>query len=134
MRESAERPMTRRHFLGLSAGIVVAGLVPLTGCEAAPDRDEVLGRPETLFRLADDATIRSIGRSYRTATPTESDAESLRALILDASPESADRTGLDHRLRERIRADFDSDRTVLVDGWLLSVTEARQAAFFSLRP
>ncbi|MFO7588644.1 MAG: hypothetical protein R6X22_11290 [Gemmatimonadota bacterium] len=134
MREGAERPLTRRHFLGLSAGIAVAGLVPLTGCGAAPDGDETLGRPETLSRLADDATLRSIGRSYRTETPTESDAESLRALLLDGSPESADWSGLERRLRERIRADFDSDRTVLVDGWLLSVTEARQAAFFSLRP
>jgi hypothetical protein len=32
-----------------------------------------------------------------------------------------------------IRDDFAAGRTVLVDGWVLSVTEARQAALYSLR-
>jgi len=32
---------------------------------------------------------------------------------------------------DRIRDDFGAGRTVVVDGWLLSVTEARQCALYS---
>jgi hypothetical protein len=35
---------------------------------------------------------------------------------------------------DQIRDDFTAGRTVVVDGWVLSVTEARQAALFSLAP
>ena len=35
---------------------------------------------------------------------------------------------------DQIRDDFESGRITVVDGWLLSVTEARQAALFSLTP
>jgi hypothetical protein len=31
-----------------------------------------------------------------------------------------------------VRRDFDTGRTVLVNGWVLSATEARQCALFSL--
>jgi hypothetical protein len=37
-------------------------------------------------------------------------------------------------IRSQIQADFAADRTVMLDGWVLSVTEARQCALFSLTP
>jgi hypothetical protein len=35
-------------------------------------------------------------------------------------------------MSDLVRGDFAHGRTVIVDGWILSVTEARQCALFSL--
>jgi len=35
-------------------------------------------------------------------------------------------------MEERVRADFAAGRVVVVRGWILSVTEARECALFSL--
>ena len=35
---------------------------------------------------------------------------------------------------DQVRDDFANGRTVLVNGWVLAVTEARQCALFSLAP
>jgi hypothetical protein len=64
--------------------------------------------------------------------PAERDAEALRAAIL-AAPR-ASRLGETPRVpvAELVRSDFAEGRTVVVHGWVLSVTEARQCALFSL--
>jgi hypothetical protein len=36
------------------------------------------------------------------------------------------------RVDRRVQADFDQGRTVMLRGWILSQTEARQCALFSL--
>jgi hypothetical protein len=35
-------------------------------------------------------------------------------------------------LEDQVREDFIKGHTILVDGWVLSVTEARQSALFAL--
>ena len=59
--------------------------------------------------------VRDIGEQYRRLVPDESDWMRL------SGPISA-----------LVRRDFETGRTVLVNGWVLSVTEARQCALFSL--
>ena len=63
--------------------------------------------------------VREIGTRYRAATPRENTADALRTALSNSS-------------REKIRDDFEAGRTIVVDGWVLSITEARQAALFSL--
>lgn len=67
--------------------------------------------------------VREIGTRYRAATPRENSTDSLRAALARSPGGSID---------EQIHNDFEAGRTVLVDGWLLSITEARRAALFSL--
>jgi hypothetical protein len=77
--------------------------------------------------------VRELGAHYRAATPSENSADALRAaLSTDSSLQKP--TSKNGSFDAQIRDDFAAGRTVTVDGWVLSVTEARQAALFSLKP
>jgi hypothetical protein len=127
-------PLTvnRRRFLQLSVFGVLASAGE-SACSPSTDRDTAaVDRPQLLAMLGPDR-VRQLGTHYRATTPTENSADALRAAISAGEgihlPFSGDRS-LEHQVRD----DFAQGRTVLVDGWVLSVTEARQAALFSLSP
>jgi hypothetical protein len=63
--------------------------------------------------------VRALGRRYRELVP----AVDLFALRPRRSTVS-----------DLVRDDFAGGRTIVIDGWVLSVTEARQCALFSLLP
>jgi len=76
--------------------------------------------------------VREIGRSYREMATGENDVRVLTEAIL------ADRNGsasaaLSARLDQQVKDDFTQGRTVKVNGWILSVTEAQQCALYSLQ-
>ena len=112
--------MDGRQFLRVTAAGAVSGLsVPVIGVGAsrADDRTlRALAYPDLLGVLGAER-VHAIGVRYREATPAERDAAALRAAIGPAA---------------LVARDFADSRTVLVDGWVLSVTEARQCALFSL--
>jgi len=112
----------RRQFLRLSAAGTAA--VALVACARDDADDARLAQPALLAVLGADV-VRDLGLRYRRETPSENDQARLRAAI-----------GASHRtqasLEELIKADFAEGRTVVVNGWLLSATEARQCALYSL--
>ena len=121
--------MNRRRFLALSA-TVAAGMAT-TACASGADA-AALANPDLLSALGPDA-VRRLGQRYRENVPRESDAPGLEAAIGASRPWAA-RIGLSHStLADQVRDDFDAGRTVVVDGWLLSMTEARQCALYSTR-
>jgi hypothetical protein len=77
--------------------------------------------------------VRELGMHYRAAVPKENTATALRAAIADGGPRGL-RFPWTPRpsMEQQVRDDFAAGRTVLVEGWVLSVTEARQCALFSL--
>lgn len=78
--------------------------------------------------------VRSLGTRYLRTAPSESSASALRTAISERVSSGLhlpwDRTSVDDAVRE----DFAKGRVVLVDGWILSLTEARQCALFALAP
>jgi hypothetical protein len=124
--------LDRRRFLQLSAlGIVAA--VADSACVASSDRaDGAVDRPQLLAMLGPER-VRQLGAHYRASTPSENSAAALRAALSSGhgSQSPSIKSG---SLDDQIRDDFAAERTVIVDGWVLSVTEARQAALFSLSP
>ena len=115
--------LDRRRFLQLSAIGIAAGLTDL-GCAERNDRR--LDQPG-LIDVLGPQRVHELGTHYRAQTPAERDAETLRAKISEAS------SGLFHKsVDDAIEDDFENGRTVVVDGWVLAVTEARQAALFAL--
>ena len=117
----------RRRFLQLSAiGIATVAVAP--GC--SPGR--ALDHPQLLSMLGD-ARVRQLGMKYRALAPAESSGEALRA-ALSAEPSTHSAFFRSSSIDDAVHEDFVTGRTVLVDGWVLSVTEARQAALFSLTP
>lgn len=123
--------MKRRDFLGMTAA-GVAGLAAWPGgAEAAGVSRAFLAHPHLLGILRDDAVVARLGRAYRDAVPAERTAHALEAALLaeaPAAPIASARVWVD----AQVQRDFDAGRTVTLDGWVLSVTEARQAALFSL--
>jgi hypothetical protein len=122
--------ITRRGFLaGLAAGIVGAAIglrLHWSGGGATGDAMRLAGvlqHPDSAARL---------GRLYLDGTPREADAARLVTLIGAAPVSVTTDEALRASLDERIRNDFINGNTVAVDGWLLSITEARLCALVSL--
>jgi hypothetical protein len=124
--------MDRRQFLSASAVAVVASLSG-TACSTGAAYDpRALAEPDLLSVLGPEA-VRKIGLRYREMVPAENDAEALHASILRARPWRSRLPWADApSLAELIESDFAEGRTILVQGWMLSATEARQSALFSL--
>lgn len=123
--------MHRRHFLRL-AGVATFGALA-SGCAAGREYDAVaLAHPELLKSLGPER-VRAIGERYRATTREESNAESLRQAIEDSRPAASRFFGAPGpALEDLVREDFERGRTVVVDGWVLARTEARQCALYSL--
>jgi hypothetical protein len=125
--------MDRRRFLQLAGAGVVAGLAT-SGCGAGgPSGARSLDRPDLLVALGPEH-VRAIGTRYRQIAEGEHDAGSLRSALLGPHTLRSRLPWLSPPVGERIRRDFERGDTVVVDGWILSVTEARQCALFSLLP
>jgi len=121
--------LDRRRFLQLSALGVVAAVADSACARSSDHADAALDRPQLLAMLGQER-VRQLGDHYRAATPRENSADALRAAISNGQGPRIPL--LRKSIDDQVRDDFEAGRTVLVDGWILSVTEARQAALFSL--
>jgi hypothetical protein len=74
---------------------------------------------------------REIGTQYRATMPKENTAAALRAAISNSQHKTFPWIGR-RSIDEQIRDDFAAGRTVVVSGWVLAETEARQCALYSL--
>lgn len=130
--------MKRRNFLWLSVAGTAALALPSLRCSNRKERlQKVLAQPEVLSRIRDAKTIRAIGDSYRKKVSAENDEELLQNLLLrdidgNILKTSADTSFIRTAIRKHIDKDFIEGRMTKVNGWILSVTEARQCALFSL--
>lgn len=119
--------MDRRAFLE-SAATGVLTIATGAACAEQQPSDEVLATP-ALTKMFGERRVLQFGEWYREMVPAESDPDVLRAAIVKGEerrfhfPWSRGMT-----IDERVADDFANDRTVLVNGWLLSRTEARQCA------
>jgi hypothetical protein len=120
----------RRRFLQLAATGMVAGLTTSACARDTGEEAGALGKP-ALVEMLGPERAREIGTRYRAAVPGENTADVLRAAILRSQhhkfPWIARRS-----IEDQIHDDFAAGRTVVVSGWVLSETEARQCALYSL--
>lgn len=125
--------MERRLFIRVAAaGAVGFGLSGPTLLKVPRDDVALLARPELLTILGRDRVV-DIGSTYLAASPEEGAASLASAILSDARimrglPEAA----LHEGVAKQIRGDFARHRTVRLNGWILSVTEARQCALYSI--
>ena len=119
--------MDRRRFVQVTAVGIVA-VVTNEACGSEGVRE--LAHPALVEMFGPERT-REIGTLYRAAVPQESTAAALRSAISSSRP-----TGFALSFRPPIETqvhdDFEDGRTILVGGWVLSQTEARQCALYSL--
>ena len=131
-----ENGTTRRDFLQGSAAFFAAWL--LGACSPkAPDSDtSATDRYDAFFSFRQAAE--EIGHHYIDDYPAEALEDALKDMIDRSLGEvgsltSADQEQLAELVRLAIRRDFKAGRTVTIDGWMLSVTEARLCALMALR-
>jgi len=130
---NGELYMKRRDFIQLSA--FAAGIItfPLLHSCSPTEGESAISKPVFLSRLLDANTIRAAGKAYLQKKPRENDDDKLIRLLAGNSSiaNAADEKTIHQFLDEKIKHDFETGNTVLVNGWVLAVTEARQCALFS---
>jgi hypothetical protein len=124
--------MNRKDFIQLSAFAAAAVSLPLL--HSCNSKEEIMSKPVFLSRLFDEKTISEAGKTYLQKTPAENGEDKLIKLLAGNSSiaNSTDETAIHQYLDKKIKQDFEKGNTVLVKGWVLAVTEARQCALFSL--
>lgn len=121
--------MKRRNFVLLASTGVVAVSIPAVNYffYDIPDYDRKLSIPQLLSLIWDEKNILASGAKYIKKFPEESSERALaRALFSNSVNRSND------KLEEITQADFSEGRLVVIDGWVLSKTEARQCALHYL--
>ena len=128
--------MQRRSFIKLSLATTVA--LTHQACDTSPFKgNKAFYYPQVMMKCTDEENLGKIGTAYRCKVPSEqTEDQLLAALYRDAPGDLALLTNsqdISNRLSTRIKSDFNEQKTIVLEGWVLSVTEARQCALFSLR-
>lgn len=128
---------TRRGFVALLAQAMAAvTLWPRLRWSRRPRAESPLEQAllETLDALPMRTSSARLGVAYLRHHPDEADPAGLLATLarrIDPNSEDDVQEDVGPRLLETFREDFEHGRTAIVDGWLLSVTEARALALIS---
>lgn len=109
-------------------------VIPLRGCKSNGLSD--LEKPQLLFRICDVNTIIDIGKSYRN-TFTDNSRQQLMDKLMEGTEDKEIFPNVSNRsiasfVEEKVKYDFKSGRILVIKDWVLSQTEARQCALFSL--
>lgn len=121
--------MERRNFVLLASAGIVAVSIPAVNYffYSVPDYDTKLSVPQLLSLIWDDETIRATGAKYLEKFPEENSERALaKALFANSANQSYE------KLEEKTKVDFAEGNTVVIEGWLLSKTEAQQCALTHL--
>ena len=121
--------LDRRRFLQIAT---LGGIATVLDSSCSSPRDAGDLAPQQLLAMLGPETVRAIGTHYRAAAPSENTTGALRSAIANGNQRFT--LTKPKPLDDHIRDDFAADRTVTVDGWILSITEARQCALYSLTP
>ncbi len=119
--------MKRRRFIHSAASVLALGVTPVAAAPPQTLALSALAQPGLLSFLGDSDYICQLGQAYRERYPAEDHAELLVRAILHGLDLQA--TGLQ---ASRIADEFVKGDTVLLNGWILSRTEARQSALYSI--
>jgi hypothetical protein len=124
-----DSPVSRRTAIRVgSGGALALVLGGIAGCADSPDDESTTSPPESFIipEIGEiDAGIIALGRRVIEVTG-EADLEMLLAQLPAGAGDPIERAAA------VVRADFSAARTVVIDGWVLSVSEARAAAAVSL--
>ena len=126
--------MKRKKFIYLSIGSAIAIASPMLYCRSQEKNlNKSLARPEFLSSICDAETVGEIGEAYLKKFPLEkTDAHLADLLLTDSTTHSVITSDFPLQLHQKITEEFITGKTVIINGWVLSQTEARQCALFYL--
>ena len=92
--------------------------------------------PDMLGQFCNEETIREIGKTYRKLSPEENTKAKLTDLLLtdvDGKKVAAtDKAAVLEVIEKKTQQEFSAYKTIIVNGWVITKTEACQCALFSL--
>src|SRR5688572_1055672 len=88
--------------------------------------------PQVLGQLCSRKMIMQMGREYLQKATLENDVTFLEELITYGQDSAMREIANGTLIGEKIKQDFDNHRIVVIRGWILSITEARQCALYYL--
>ncbi len=124
--------MKRGTFIQLSTTGAIAVVFPslLNACREPVKYPDSLSNPAQLRNILNSKTLHKVGNDYLEKAPNEASKRTLvEHLTTDAS---SDTTLVPQLMEQQIKRDFNTGNTVMINGWLLSITEARQCALLAL--
>ena len=131
--------MNRRVFVKLGIFSAGAMTLPLLHCHSNDQYNVLLHQPSFLSQVCDEKALREIGLAYMRLKPEEKKTNRLiDVLTVEPGGKKLSRKASDKEvqsfLNDKIHTDFEKNDTITLNGWVLSFTEARQCALFSLMP
>jgi len=130
--------MKRRKFIRTSTVISISVIFPIVGCSLNSSSTKIVAIPNFLSKICNKDTIIKIGKKYRELIKTEDDKNVLTSILIKEKNKfekinlSVNKMLIQESFGLMIENDFKTNNTIIVDGWVLSITEARQCALFSL--
>ena len=130
--------MNRRNFISLTTLSAAAISVPFLNCSNTNSNfDKTLGLPQTLSQILDKKTLAAIGAAYGAVRPNEYNASNLEQQLANTSKTKIISSATPVKdiysvLNKNIQNDFETGNTIVLNGWVLALTEARQCALFSI--
>ena len=122
--------MKRREFI---IGAISVTAVSISGTYLFLNRDIVydplIAEPQALSLIWDTETVIAIGNQYRVQYVDENSEQVLAKKLVHNLSGSGEQ--MIKSLNQKIKEDFEEDNTILIDGWILSKTEARRCALLS---
>lgn len=130
--------MKRRTFIyagvAVAAGITLSDLLLLNN-EPKWKKQPFL-YPFILSHILDEGSLRVIGNSYRVKRPDEnSKIKLLNALTSGMQNTQTSTNDILHQamgIEKNVELNFKSNKLIVIKGWVISETEARQCALLSL--
>lgn len=124
--------MKRRTFVIAACAAVVT--IPVLNYSWSYLHEPPIYYPNELGRVCDENSIREIGKKYRNLFPGENLKQKLTDLIMNGFSQGkggSDRSLVHKFLDQKIYDDFLGYKTVVIEGWVISITEGRQCALYS---
>ena len=130
--------MKRRTFIytgiAVAAGIGLGDLLLLNRHSKWKTRP--LLYPFILSGILDEESLRVIGKAYRSQRPEENSKlilmNAIRSGLHAGSITANDLENQAMQIEKGVEIDFNSDKLIVIKGWIMSETEARQCALLSL--
>lgn len=127
--------MKRRTFIA-TASIAAIGLPVAYYFKKRISKGNPLTTAEMLSLFCDERGLKEIGAAYRKLVPADNEKQKLTDLILTAADgkkvKASDWSGVEELISKKVHEDFVNRQVIILQGWVISVTEARQCALFSL--
>ena len=125
--------MERRSFVKLSAFTALALTLPFAESCRIGSTEMAVAQPLLFSHLVDVKVIREAGLAYRKIHAAEDDKLKLSQLLLsDNDRAKLGKDEIQTLLDKQVTNDFKTGNIVMVKGWVMSQTEARQCALFSI--